>query len=221
MNGAGQKRARSQRVATRNMHERIETRGSGPRQAAGAKVQTASQQAPHIRLRSARRDWRRDAGLALPAVIAVGAAVAALTGTWFEAALTESRRTRALSDRLVAFHAADAALAACTARLRRGSAPYVNEGESHAEPDAWRRMPALAVAEAFAPFAGWPMSVQPPRCLIEAWRGAGPAGGRAYVVTARGVGAHVSSAVWLQHQVAIRDGHIVALHWRRVATVLR
>ena len=71
MNGAGQKRARSQRVATRNMHERIETRGSGPRQAAGAKVQTASQQAPHIRLRSARRDWRRDAGLALPAVIAV------------------------------------------------------------------------------------------------------------------------------------------------------
>lgn len=221
MNGAGQTRARSRRVAIRNMHERIEARYGGPRQAAGAKVQTASQQAPHIRLRSASRDWRRDAGLALPAVIAVGAAVAALTGTWFEAALTESRRTRALSDRLVAFHAADAALAACTARLRRGSAPYVSEGESHAEPDAWRRMPALAVAEAFAPFAGWPMAVQPPRCLIEAWRGAGPAGGRAYVVTARGVGAHVSSAVWLQHQVAIRDGHIVTLHWRRVATVLR
>ncbi|WP_175130513.1 hypothetical protein [Burkholderia puraquae] len=174
-----------------------------------------------MRLRSASRDWRRDAGLALPAVIAVGAAVAALTGTWFEAALTESRRTRALSDRLVAFHAADAALAACTARLRRGSAPYVGEVESHAEPDAWRRMPALAAAEAFAPFAGWPMAAQPPRCLIEAWRGAGPAGARAYVVTARGVGAHASSAVWLQHQVAIRDGHIIALHWRRVATVLR
>nr|WP_205785500.1 hypothetical protein [Burkholderia sp. Ac-20344] len=172
-------------------------------------------------MRSASRDWRRDAGFALPAVIAVGAAVAALTGTWFEAALTESRRTRALSDRLVAFHAADAALAACTARLRRGSAPYVSEGESHAEPDAWRRMPALAAAEAFAPFAGWPMAAQPPRCLIEAWRGAGPDGARAYVVTARGVGAHASSAVWLQHQVAIRDGHIVALHWRRVAAVLR
>jgi len=174
-----------------------------------------------MRLRSFSRDWRRDAGLALPAVIAVGAAVAALTGTWFEAALTESRRTRALSDRLIAFHAADAALAACTARLRRGSAPYVSEGDSHAEPDAWRRMPVLAAAEAFTPFAGWPMAAQPPRCLIEAWRGAGPAGGRAYVVTARGVGAHASSAVWLQHQVAIRDGHIVALHWRRVATVLR
>nr|WP_241011740.1 pilus assembly protein [Burkholderia sp. Ac-20392] len=157
----------------------------------------------------------------MPAVIAVGAAVAALTGTWFEAALTESRRTRALSDRLVAFHAADAALAACTARLRRGSAPYMSEGESHAEPDAWRRTPALAAAEAFAPFAGWPMAAQPPRCLIEAWRGVGPAGGRAYVVTARGVGAHASSAVWLQHQVVIRDGHIVALHWRRIATVLR
>ncbi|WP_174919601.1 hypothetical protein [Burkholderia metallica] len=174
-----------------------------------------------MRLRSASRDWRRDAGLALPAVIAVGAAIAALTGTWFEAALTESRRTRALSDRLIAFHAADAALAACTARLRRGTAPYVSERESHTEPDAWRRMPTLAAAEAFAPFAGWPTAEQPPRCLIEAWRGAGPAGGRAYVVTARGVGTHPSSVVWLQYQVAIRDGHIVALHWRRVATVLR
>ncbi|WP_321793867.1 hypothetical protein [Burkholderia pyrrocinia] len=153
--------------------------------------------------------------------MAVGAAVAALTGTWFESALTESRRTRALSERLIAFHAADAALDACTARLLRGSAPYVNEGEARAEPDAWRRMPALAAAEAFAPFAGWPMAAQPPRCLIEAWRGAGPTGGRAYLVTARGVGAHASSAVWLQHQVAIRDGRIVARRWRRVAVAHR
>lgn len=222
MNEAGQyARGRSRRVALRNRHERIATNGHVPWLAAGAETPTTSQRARHIRSRSASHDRRREAGLALPAVIAVGAAVAALTGTWFEAALTESRRTRTLSDRLVAFHAADAALAACTARLRRGAAPYVSEGESHAEPDAWRRMPVLAAAEAFAPFAGWPMAAQPPRCLIEAWRGAGPAGGRAYVVTARGVGAHASSAVWLQHQVAIRDGHIVALHWRRVATVLR
>ncbi|MDI9701549.1 hypothetical protein QM312_37215, partial [Burkholderia cenocepacia] len=69
----------------------------------------ASPREPHMRLRPARRAGRRDAGLALPAVIAVGAAVAALTGTWFDAALTESRRTRALSDRLIAFHAASAA----------------------------------------------------------------------------------------------------------------
>nr|WP_249209353.1 pilus assembly protein [Burkholderia cenocepacia] len=158
----------------------------------------------------------------MPAVIAVGAAVAALTGTWFDAALTESRRTRALSDRLIAFHAADAALAACTARLLRGSAPYVNESESRAESDAWRHMPPLAAAEAFAPFAEWPMAAQPPRCLIEAWRRpARQAGSRAYLVTARGVGAHASSAVWLQHQVVIRDGHIVELRWRRVAAVLR
>ncbi|CAB3967350.1 hypothetical protein BLA3211_04417 [Burkholderia aenigmatica] len=222
MNGAGQYAAkRSRCVAAGDTHEPVATHGDEPLQAAGAEAPTTSRRAPHLRLRSARQDWHRDAGLALPAVIAVGAAVAALTGTWFEAALTESRRTRALSDRLVAFHAADAALAACTARLRRGSAPYVSERESHTEPDAWRRMPALAAAEAFAPFAGWPMAAQPPRCLIEAWRGVGPAGGRAYVVTARGVGAHASSAVWLQHQVALRDGHIVALHWRRVATVLR
>lgn len=208
-------------VAAGDMHGRIVANGEEPSQAARTGAMATNRREPRIRFRSAGRDWRRDAGLALPAVIAVGAAVAALTGTWFESALTESRRTRALSDRLIAFHAADAALAACTARLLRGSAPYVNEGESRAEPDAWRRMPAMAAAEAFAPFAGWPMAAQPPRCLIEAWRGAGPAGGRAYVVTARGVGAHTSSAVWLQHQVAIRDGRIVALRWRRVAEVLR
>jgi Tfp pilus assembly protein PilX len=161
--------------------------------------------ATRARVPSANRSWRRDAGLALPAVIAVGAAVAALTGTWFESALTESRRTRALSDRLIAFHAADAALAACTARLLRGGAPYLDEPASSAEPDAWRRTPALDAAEAFAPFAFWPMAAQPPRCLI----------------TARGVGGHASSVVWLQSQVALRDGRIVAQRWRRVAAVHR
>ncbi|WP_442865812.1 hypothetical protein [Burkholderia sp. IMCC1007] len=173
----------------------------------------------HTGCRSAIRAWRRDAGLALPAVIAVGAAVAALSGTWFESALTESRRARALSDRLIAFHAADAALAACTARLLRGTAPYIDEAAAHAEPDAWRRAPALSVADAFAPFASWPMAAQPPRCLVELWRGAGPAGSRAYLVTARGVGSHASSVVWLQSQVALRDGRIVAERWRRVAAV--
>ncbi|MXN78725.1 hypothetical protein GR157_28835 [Burkholderia sp. 4701] len=160
---------------------------------------------------------RRDAGMALPAVVAVGAAVAALTGTWFEAALTEARRTRALSDRLIAFHAADAALVACVARLRQGAAPYLGAGAPDTEPEAWRRVPALAMPEAFAPFAGWPMAARPPRCLIEAWPLAWPADGRAYVVTTRGVGAHASSAVWLQMQVVMRDGRIVAQRWRRVA----
>ncbi len=222
MSGAGHHvREISRCVAAGNTHRRIAANGDEPRHAASAGTPAATRCEPRIRLRSAGRDWRRDAGLALPAVIAVGAAVAALTGTWFESALTEARRTRALSDRLIAFHAADAALAACTARLLRGSAPYLSERESHAEPDAWRRMPALATDEAFVPFAGWPMAAQPPRCLIEAWRGAGPAGGRAYLITARGVGAHASSAVWLQHQVAIRDGRIVALRWRRVAAGLR
>ena len=173
------------------------------------------------RFPSTSRHWRRDAGLALPAVIAVGAAVAALTGTWFESALTESRRTRALSDRLIAFHAADAAVAACTARLLRGGAPYIDELASSAEPDAWRRATALGVAEALAPFASWPMAAQPPRCLIEAWRGVGPRGSRAYLVTARGVGSHASSVVWLQSQVAVRHGRIVAQRWRRVAAVHR
>jgi Tfp pilus assembly protein PilX len=181
----------------------------------------SSRRPPPACTRSAARSWPRDAGLALPAVIAVGAAVAALTGTWFESALTESRRTRALSDRLIAFHAADAALEACTARLLRGGAPYLDEPASRDEPDAWRRAPALAVADAFSPFSAWPMAVQPPRCLIEAWRGVGPQDGRAYLVTARGVGAHASSVVWLQSQIALRDGRIVAQRWRRVATVHR
>ncbi len=171
--------------------------------------------------RSATRNWRRDAGLALPAVIAVGAAVAALTGTWFESALTESRRTRALSDRLIAFHAADAALEACTARLLRGGAPYIDAPASGREPDAWRRASALVAAEAFSPFPAWPMAAQPPRCLIEAWRGVGPQGSRAYLVTARGVGGHASSAVWLQSQIALRDGRVVVQRWRRVAAVHR
>ncbi|OJA56966.1 pilus assembly protein [Burkholderia ubonensis] len=160
---------------------------------------------------------RREAGMALPAVVAVGAAIAALTGTWFESALTEARRTRALSDRLIAFHAADAALAACVERLRQGSAPYLIAGLSHAEPDAWRRMPALDMPEAFTPFATWPVAAQPARCLIEAWHIARSAAGRTYLVTARGVGAHASTSVWLQMQVVMHDGRIVAQRWRRVA----
>jgi Tfp pilus assembly protein PilX len=212
----------SQCIEAGHAHARTVASGGDPQQTACVGVPAASPREPHMCFLPARRVRRREAGLALPAVIAVGAAVAALTGTWFDAALTESRRTRALSDRLIAFHAADAALAACTVRLLRGSAPYLNESESHAEPEAWRRMPPLAAAEAFAPFAEWPMAAQPPRCLVEAWRRpADQAASRAYLVTARGVGAHASSAVWLQHQVAIRDGHIVELRWRRVATVLR
>ncbi len=215
-------RARARCVATDNANGRVAASGDERGRAACASAVAANVHEPsRIHVRSARRPWRRDAGLALPAVIAVGAAIAALTGTWFEAALTEARRTRALADRLIAFHAADAALTACTARLLRGSAPYVGERESHVEPDSWRRMPPLASAEAFTPFAGWPMAAQPPRCLIEAWRGAGPPGSRAYLVTTRGIGAHASSAVWLQHQVAIRNARVVALRWRRVATVLQ
>ncbi len=222
MSGAGQyMRKMARRMAAGSTHGCIVADGGNPLQVDRPGAVPACRHEPRIRSRLAGRAWHRDAGLALPAVIAVATAVAALTGAWFESALTESRRTRALSDRLIAFHAADAALAACTARLLSGSAPYVHERDSHAEPDAWRRTPALAAAEAFTPFAGWPMAAQPPRCLIEAWRGAGPAGGRAYLVTARGVGAHASSAVWLQHQLAIRDGRIVALNWRRVAAGLR
>lgn len=212
----------SRRVKTAHAQAHAVAHDDNPQPTACAGAPPASPREPHMRCRLVRRAWRREAGLALPAVIAVGAAVAALTGTWFDAALTESRRTRALSDRLIAFHAADAALAACTARLLHGSAPYVSESDSRAEPDTWRRMPPLAAAEAFAPFADWPMAAQPPRCLIEAWRPpSAQAGDRAYLVTARGVGAHASSAVWLQHQVAIRAGRIVVLRWRRVAAVLR
>lgn len=187
--------------------------GDGPALPNRATLRAAPARRPRLRRRL------RNAGLALPAVMAVAAAVVALAGTWFESALTESRRTRALSDRMIAFHAADAALAACIVRLRGGAAPYLDEPASHGEPRAWRRTPALRVADAFEPFASWPLAAQPPRCLIEAWRGAGPAGSRAYLVTARGVGGDASSVVWLQSQLALRDGRIVAQRWRRVVTV--
>ncbi len=171
----------------------------------------------------------RDAGLALPAVMAVSAAVAASTAIWFESALTESRRTRALSDRLIAFHAADAALGACTAALLRGTARDSTArepqgelpGQPQREPTMWQRMPALAHPDAFQPFADWPMAAQPPRCLIEAWPDADPPDGRAYLITARGVGAQTSSAVWLQTQIAVRGGRVVAQRWRRVAALHR
>lgn len=175
----------------------------------------------------------RDAGLALPAVMAVSAAVAASTAIWFESALTESRRTRALSDRLIAFHAADAALGACTAALLRGTARESSArepqgelqddlpGQPQREPTMWQRMPALAHPDAFQPFADWPMAAQPPRCLIEAWSDADPPDGRAYLITARGVGAQTSGAVWLQTQIAVRGGRVVAQRWRRVAALHR
>jgi Tfp pilus assembly protein PilX len=159
---------------------------------------------------------RRAKGIALPAVVAVGAAVAALTGAWFEAALTEARRTRALSDRLIAFHAADAALAACTARLEDGTARYL-KATSGAEPDAWRRASAFTTPEAIEPFVAWPMAARPPRCLIEAWDLRPFVVEQRYLVTARGVGAHASTAAWLQMQVLIHDGRIVARRWRHVA----
>ncbi len=175
----------------------------------------------------------RDAGLALPAVMAVSAAVAASTAIWFESALTESRRTRALSDRLIAFHAADAALGACTAALLRGTARDSTArepqgrlqgelpGQPQREPIMWQRMPALAHPDAFQPFADWPMAAQPPRCLIEAWPNADPPDGRAYLITARGVGTQASSAVWLQTQIAVRGGRVIAQRWRRVAALHR
>ncbi|MDR8782309.1 hypothetical protein FEP82_00242 [Burkholderia multivorans] len=180
-----------------------------------------------------RRSRHRDAGLALPAVMAVSAAVAASTAIWFESALTESRRTRALSDRLIAFHAADAALGACTAALLRGTARDSTArepqgrlqgelpGQPQREPTMWQRMPALAHPDAFQPFADWPMAAQPPRCLIEAWPNADPPDGRAYLITARGVGAQASSAVWLQTQIAVRGGRVIAQRWRRVAALHR
>ncbi|MBU9143801.1 pilus assembly PilX family protein [Burkholderia multivorans] len=169
--------------------------------------------------------------------MAVSAAVAASTAIWFESALTESRRTRALSDRLIAFHAADAALGACTAALLRGTARDSSArepqselqgelqgelpGQPQREPTMWQRMPALAHPDAFQPFADWPMAAQPPRCLIEAWPDADPPDGRAYLITARGVGAQASSAVWLQTQIAVRGGRVVAQRWRRVAALHR
>jgi hypothetical protein len=167
-------------------------------------------------------------GMALPVVLAVMAALLALTAAWFEIALVEARRGVGLASRAIAFRAADAALDACVSAVLRGdhAGGAANGGVSavdlaevdgpHASDPArglaqWRQPGAFDAAAAIRPFAAWPDAAQPPSCVIE--RGGAPASGE--LITARGIGATRATVEWLQAQIRV-DGERVVRRWRRI-----
>lgn len=161
---------------------------------------------------------RGSRGVALPGVLAVTASLIVMSFAWFEIAKTEVRRMTSVASRSIAFRAADAALEACVIALESGAAPHPSAGDgttSTREPGGWREPGAFNGIGAFRPYAGWPGAAQAPSCLIEAWRLPARPDVRAFLVTARGVGASNDTAEWLQLQVAL-DGGRVERRWRRV-----
>jgi hypothetical protein len=163
-------------------------------------------------------------GMALPVVLAVMAALLALTAAWFEIALVDARRNAGIASRLIAFRAADAALEACVRAAVRdehaNGAPIggiLSEAGGPPPPDAahtpaqWQQPGAFDAAGAMRPFAAWPGAAQSPSCVIE--RGVAPAAG--VVITARGVGATRATVEWLQAQIRV-DGERVVRRWRRI-----
>ncbi|AOJ67861.1 MULTISPECIES: pilus assembly protein [Burkholderia] len=179
-----------------------------------------------VRRHSVRREaaWRREratrgsSGVALPGVLAVTASLIVMSSAWFEIAKTEIRRTTNVASRSIAFRAADAALEACADALSSGTAPFAPAGgdaTTAREPDGWRQPGAFDGGGAFRPYAGWPGAAQAPSCVIEAWKLPGRPNARAYLVTARGVGAMKDTVEWLQLQVAI-DSSRIERRWRRV-----
>ncbi len=167
-------------------------------------------------------------GMALPVVLAVMAALLALTAAWFEIALVDARRSVGLASRAIAFRAADAALDACVSAVLRGAhADGAAQGAVSAVdlsdvgrppasdpargPAQWRQPGAFDGVAAIRPFAAWPGAAQPPSCVIE--RGGAPAAGE--LITARGIGATRATVEWLQAQIRV-DGARVVRRWRRV-----
>ncbi|AIP62466.2 hypothetical protein DR62_478 [Burkholderia thailandensis] len=161
---------------------------------------------------------RGSRGIALPGVLALAASLLVMSHAWFEIAKTEVRRTTNVASRFIAFRAADAALEACADALGSGAArlPSASGGTAPThEPSGWRQPGAFDGIGAFRPYAGWPGAAQAPSCLIEAWRLPARPDARAYLVTARGVGAARDTVEWLQLQIAIESGR-VERRWRRV-----
>lgn len=173
------------------------------------------------RMRCATKRWAhcayRSRGVALPGVLAVTASLAVMSSAWFEIAATEMRRTTSLASRLIAFHAADAALDACADALLNGTAAHdaASAEDAAGEPAGWRSTGAFDGSRAFAPYPNWPNAAQAPSCVIEAWRLPARPGARAYVVTARGIGATRDTGEWLQLQIVVERGR-VERRWRRV-----
>lgn len=154
-------------------------------------------------------------GIALPVVLLLASMMLATSAAWFEQSVAAARNAAGMYDHLAAFHAADAALTACSRNVVNGSAPALPGVGG--EPANWKYQGAFE-SNAIAPFASWPAtsSFRAPQCLIEGWRLTNRADAHAYLVTARGYGRNVDSQMWLQLQIVI-VGSTVEQHWRRVA----
>ncbi|GAB2908638.1 hypothetical protein GCM10027093_53360 [Paraburkholderia jirisanensis] len=168
------------------------------------------------RKRQARRSHSRRSrrGAALPVVLILSSMMLATSAAWFEASITAARGAVNLHDELSAFHAADAALQRCAQGVVAGTVSAA-QLSADGEPTGWK-LAASFDAFSIAPVVRWSGSVQPPRCLVEAWRLSSRPAARAWLVTARGYGRTQESQAWLQLQLVVEDG-AVERHWRRIA----
>jgi Tfp pilus assembly protein PilX len=163
---------------------------------------------------AARTDGMRRRGAALPVVLLIAAMMLTGSAAWFESSLAAMRAGTNQRDALQAFHAADSALSLCERAVIAGVAPVSPPVDI--EPGGWKNAGTFG-AGAFTPVAQWPGSIQPPQCLVEAWRLATRPEVHAYLLTARGFGATQASQAWLQLELVV-DGANVERHWRRVAS---
>jgi hypothetical protein len=155
----------------------------------------------------------RNSGATLPIVLLIASMMLATSAAWFEQSVAAARGAAGMYDRLLAFHAADSVLAACARDVIAGSAAATPAGSG--EPTGWRSQASFA-AKAVASIASWPLSVDPPRCLVEGWRLINRPDAQAYLLTARGYGRNQDSQAWLQLQLVL-EGSVVERHWRRIA----
>jgi hypothetical protein len=152
-------------------------------------------------------------GAVLPIVLLISSLMLTTSAAWFETSLASARASTNVRDSLQAFHAADSALTLCARNIEAGTATVLPAVAG--EPAGWTLASKFAAA-AFAPLAQWPGSLQPPQCIVEAWRLATRPDARAYLLTARGFGRTVDSQAWLQMELVI-DGEKTERHWRHVA----
>jgi hypothetical protein len=156
-------------------------------------------------------------GMTLPVVLALVALLQLLALAQLDIATVALRSAVGLRDRVVAFYAADAALAVCVRKLSDG-ALTARAWTGDDEPAYWRLFEAFDgdYAPAVRVAASWPGAAQAPQCLLEMTR-TGTDSPR-YLLTARGVGASFGTQAWMQ---AARVGDSGRWFWRSVAQVPR
>jgi hypothetical protein len=152
-------------------------------------------------------------GMTLPVVLALVALLQLIALAQLDIATVALRSAVGLRDRVVAFYAADAALAICARKLSDGAlTARVWAGDD--EPAYWRLFEAFDgdYAPAIRVAASWTGALQAPQCLLEmAQTGTGSP---RYLLTARGVGASSGTQAWMQ---AARVGNSGRWFWRSVA----